>query len=115
VARRLQNITDEPIQNHILEAAGVTVEVTLRFLPQVAAWFADVTCAGKTRRGVRLAIGTLHVESANMPVDMVVRETSGLDIDPTRRDDFSTRRCELFFLMPDEMEAIRGGPVPVDG
>ena len=114
MARRLQEITDEPIQDHTLQAEGLTADITLRYIPQVGAWFADVDCAGKRRAGVRLAVGVLHMESANMPVDLVVRDTSGLGLDPTNRDDFSTRRCELYVLMPDEVETVRGAPVPED-
>jgi hypothetical protein len=113
MARRLQDITNEPIQTHRLQAEGISATITLRYVPQVQTWFADVECAGKSRYGVRLALGTLHIESANMPIDLVVRDTSDIGIDPTRRDDFSTGRCELLVLMPDDMEEVRGGPVPL--
>ena len=111
--RRLREITDEPIQRHQIQAEGVTATITLRYLPQVESWFADIDCAGIRRHGIRLALGVLHVQSANMPIDLVVRDTSDIDLDPIRRDDFSTRRCELYVMMPADMEEIRGAPVPV--
>lgn len=111
--RRLENVTDDPIQNHILEAQGITVNITLRWMPQVESWFASVEYNNIRRENIRLVVGTLHVESANMPLDIVVRDNSDFGLDPMRRDDFSTRRCDLFVLMPDEMEEIRGAPVPL--
>ena len=113
MARRVNGITDDTIQRHRIAAEGMRVEITLRWAPQVASWFADVVSGDRARYGVRLVVGALHVESANMPVDLVVRDRSGLGLDPTRRDDFSSRRCELFVMMPKDMEAIRGAPVPV--
>jgi hypothetical protein len=111
--RRLENVTDESIQNHILEAQGITVNLTLYWRPQVESWFADVEYGDIQRNGIRLVVGTLHVQSANMPLDIVVRDNSDFGLDPMRRDDFSTRRCDILVLMPDEMEEIRGAPVPL--
>lgn len=111
--RQLTNITEEPIQRHRLTAQDITIDVTLRWMPQVESWFADVEVGNKKRVGIRLVLGTLHIQSANMPTDMIVRDTSDINIDPIRRDDFATGRCELYFLMPDEMEEIRGAPVPI--
>ena len=111
--RRLENITSEPIQEHTLEAENITVEIILRWLPQVGSWFADVIYEDKARYGIRLVVGTLHIESANMPLDIVVIDNSELGLDPTRQDDFSTRRCDLIVAMPNDMEEIRGVPVPI--
>jgi len=111
--RKLANITAEPIQRHILEAEGITVNITLKWYPQVASWFADVKYGDKQRLGVRLVVGALHITSANMPFDLAVRDNSEFGLDPMRRDDFESGRCELFVLMPSEMEEYRGVPVPL--
>lgn len=113
MARAITGITDEPFQRHTVLFEDSEVVLTLRFHPTVAMWAMDVSYGGKASYGYKLALGTLHMRSRNYPFDFVVRDLSGVALDPFRVSDFSERRVELIMLDAAEMEALRGAPVPL--
>lgn len=106
----VQNITAERNQRHTIIFEESEVTLTLRFLPTVQSWFFDVEYNGKAVYGVRLACGVLHIESSNFPFDFFVPPAA---IDAFRATDFSEGRLSLVMLQADDMEAIRGAPVPL--
>jgi hypothetical protein len=107
---RIQNITNEPIQRHTIVFEESEITLTLRFLAGVQSWFFDVEFNGKSVYGVRLACGVLHIESSNFPFDFFIPPAQ---IDAFRATDFSDGRLNLIMLEADDMEAIRGAPVPI--
>ncbi len=110
--RQINNITDQPYQQHtiIFERQSITLE--LRFLPQVQRWMINVSYRGRPVSGVFLALGVLHINNNLFPFDFIVTESSGSELDPFKADDFVSR-CKLYMLEADEMESIRGLPVEV--
>lgn len=109
----IQNLTDEPHQRHVVTLGDYEAVLWLRFLPPAGRWFASVEYRDRAVRGVALAVGTLHIRSTNMPLDLAVIDNSGEGLDPMLRSDWATGRCSLYMLTADEMEALRGGPVPI--
>ena len=95
---QITNVTDEPIQRHVLIFDRGEAVVTLRYLPTVEMWKMRVEYNGDYIDGVKLSLGTLHFRHKNWPFD--------------RADDFLTGRCNLYILTPEEMIEIRGGDVP---
>jgi hypothetical protein len=47
----------------------------------------------------------------NQPFDFVCVDLSGNGIDPFKRQDFSSGRCEIYMLEAADMEQIRGAAV----
>lgn len=113
MAVRIQNLTDEPYQRHIVILDEQEVEVSIRYLSVVEGWFLDVTYAGRSAYGFKLALNTLHMQSQNYPFDFIVEDLTGRGIDPFRIDDFSENRCALYMLQGDDMAEIRGQYVPI--
>jgi len=110
---RLQNITDEPHQRHIILFADSQIELILRFHPTAEMWCFDATYKTKSTYGHKLSTGVLHIESTNFPFDFMVSDLSGNQLDPFKRDDFSSGRCALYMFDAEDMEALRGGSVPI--
>jgi len=84
----------------------------LRFLPAVQIWIMDVSYRGDDQNGIKLSAGVHHLRNFNYPFDFTVVLTDDTGIDPFRRDDFETGRCELYYITPAEMEQVRGLEVP---
>lgn len=111
--RQIENIgTDARPRFTILLDDG-SATLVLYYLAPVQMWFMDVSYKGKTRYGTALAVGTLHMESANFPFDFVVEDTSGEGIDPFQLYDFASGRCKLYMLSRSQMFMIRGVEVPI--
>ena len=87
--------------------------LVLRFYPTVGMWTFDATYKDTQILGRKLSVGVLHMLSRNMPFDFLVSANAGTGLDPFRLDDFSTERCSLFMLEADDMEVLRGAPVPL--
>lgn len=110
---RLDNITDETHQRHTIAFEETEVVLVLRFHPTVSMWTFDATYRGTRIIGRKLSVGVLHMLSRNMPFDFLVAANAGSGLDPLRRDDFAAGRCTLFMLQAEDMEVLRGVPVPV--
>lgn len=110
---RVQNITSETHQIHTIILADFELRLVLRFLPRAQIWIFDAEYRGRRVDGFKLSLGVLHITSSNLPFDVAVQDFSGTGIDPFKADDFETGRCHLYVLEPQDMEAIRGVPVPV--
>lgn len=108
----ITNITDEPIQRHILIFERGEAVVTLRHLPTVEMWKMRVEYNDGYIDGVKLSLGTLHFRHKNWPFDIALICTDGSGIDPYRADDFVSGRIEMYLVTPEEMIDIRGGDVP---
>lgn len=107
--RRIQNISNEPIQRHSIIIDEFEVVLRLRFYPKTQHWTFDVEYEGAAVYGIKLSLGVLHMVSANFPFDFAVVDNSGTGLDPFQRDDFVNGRCTLYMLEADEMEEVRGG------
>lgn len=110
--RRIENIGTEARQRFTLLLDDGNATLVIYYLSPVGRWFFDVTYGSISRYGIKLAVGVLHIESANMPLDFVVEDTSGEGIDPFQLSDFNSGRCKLYMLTADEMFNIRGVEVP---
>jgi len=111
--KQILNISDETYQRHVVLFEESEITMVLRYLPTVEMWVLDAAYKDTVLSGYRLALGALHMRSRNMPFDFIVLDTSGTGLDPYRRDDFSTSRCALYLLTPDDMELVRGQPVAI--
>lgn len=107
--RRVQNITDEPIQRHTILFDESEVTLTLRFFPKTQHWTFDAEYNGRSVFGIKLSTGVAHMVSQNQPFDFLVTDRSGLGFDPFQRDDFSSDRCRLYILDTADMVSIRDG------
>lgn len=105
---KINNITNESFQRHILLFQESEVIITLRFLSMVSIWVLDVEYKGKKRNGFKLSVDTLHMLSSNYPFDFIVNDNSNFKLDPININDFANGRCSLFLLEPPEIEFIRG-------
>lgn len=107
----IDNLTGDPAQLHSIKFGDKIITLVIRYLPMSEIWVATVTYNDRTISGVKLSLGVLHFRSKNFPFDFVVDDESGLSIDPSFLDDFSSKRCKLYLLESHEMEQIRGYPV----
>lgn len=111
---KIDNITDETMQRHIVIFQRSEVILTIRFYPRTEMWCFDVEYNDRAVRGLKLSVGTLHMLSQNQPFDFVVTDNSGNGIDPFKIDDFSNERCSLYMLESDDMiDVRRGAEVPI--
>lgn len=110
---KIENITGEAIQRHVILFQENEVILTLRFLSMVSIWIIDVEYKGKKAKGFKLSVDTFHMLSSNFPFDFVVNDNSKLMLDPIDVSDFVNGRCSLFMLEPLEIEAIRGVKIEV--
>ena len=108
---RIQNITDEPIQRHTILFEESEIIFTLRFYPRTQIWMFDAEFGDKKVYGLKLSVGVLHMLSQNQPFDFVCGDLSRNGIDPFKRQDFSSGRCEIYMLEAADMELIRGAAV----
>jgi hypothetical protein len=106
--KRLQNITDEPIQRHTILFEQSEITFVLRFYPRTGVWLFDAEFGNKRVFGLKLSVGVLHMLSQNQPFDFVCLDRSGNGIDPFTRQDFSAGRCEIYLLEAADMQSIRG-------
>ncbi len=113
MAVRIQNITAEPHQRHVLLFEESEIVLVLRYYPTIETWAYDVEYKGQVASGYKLSVGVLHMESRNFPFDFIVADVAAAGLDPFRIDDFSTDRCALYLLDAADMEVIRDGPVPL--
>ena len=111
--KRVQNITDGTHQRHTIAFVESEIQLVLRFAPTVGMWTADIAYRDVVIYGVALSLGVLHIRSHNLPFDFIVTDLSTTGLDPFRRDDFSGDRCALYLLEADDMEELRGAPVPL--
>lgn len=109
---RIENLSSDAHQRHTLLIDRGQVALVLRYLPAVQIWIMDVEYLGKAQRGVKLSASVLHIRSFNFPFDFTVVVTDNSGVDPFRLDDFSSGRCELYFVTPAEMVDLRGLEVP---
>jgi hypothetical protein len=106
--RRIQNITDEPIQRHTILFEKAEIIFTLRFYPRTQIWMFDAEFGDKKVYCLKLSVGVLHMLSQNQPFDFVCIDRSGNGIDPFTRQDFSGGRCNIYMLEAADMVLIRG-------
>lgn len=111
--KRVQNITNEPIQRHTIVFEESEITLTLRFYPRTQIWCFDAEFGDWAVYGLKLSVGVLHMVSQNQPFDFIVTDESGVGIDPFQRTDFTSGRCLLYLLEPDDMVELRGDEVPL--
>lgn len=109
---KIQNITSEPYQEHILLFNETEITIRLRFFELIGFWSLDVEYKGKAIYGVKLSIGTLLITSQNLPFDFAIDDLSNSGIDPFKADDF-TSRCNLYLIETSEIEIIRNTKLEV--
>jgi hypothetical protein len=107
------NITTDPFQRHVITTERGPITLLLRFYPRAQFWTLSVDYLGTVRNGLKLSMGTLHMRSANFPFDFIVTDNGATGIDPFTVEDFASGRCRLLMLEREDMEEIRGQPVPI--
>ena len=110
---RIQNITAEAHQQHIIVFDESEIELTLRYYFPVEMWAFDVVYKDNVANGYKLSTDVLHMRSRNLPFDFIVRDNTDAGLDPFRLDDFAAGRCSLYLLDSSDMELIRDAPVPI--
>lgn len=113
MARKIDDISDETVQDHVIQFEQDEIELRLQFHPFNQIWTFNVSFKGKSANGVKLSVGTLHIRSENFPFDFVVSDESGEGLDPFQASDFSDGRSILYMYDADDMEDIRGAAVPI--
>lgn len=111
--RLLTNINQNAFQEHIILFGESEVTLILRYASVVQQWFFDATYKDFTITGIKLAVDTLHMLSANQPFDFIVTDESKSGLDPFKLSDFADNRTLLYILEADDMEQIRGVEVPI--
>lgn len=113
MAVKINNLTDEMKQRHIILFEESEIVLILKFNPSAQIWTIDVTYKDISIYGYKLSLSVSHFESKNLPFDFVVEDATGEGIDPFKKDDFSQGRCLLYMLETDDMEIVRDAPVPI--
>lgn len=113
MAAFIENLGSEPSQRHTIVLNDSELILSLRFLNSIERWVFDVEYKGVKIYNKPLAVGTLHIDSYNLPFDFAVEDTSGSGIDPFRLTDFADGRCNIVLLDADDMASIRGYRVEV--
>lgn len=111
--RTLETVGSEGAQQIIITFLEEPVTIKLRFLSVVEMWIMDVTYGENVIQGVRLSVGVGLLISRLFPFDFIVQDTTANGQDPFQKTDFSTGRCVLYFLEPEEADELRGFPVAV--
>lgn len=105
---RLLTVGAEPKQKIRVPLGDDVVIIDLIFRPMVQSWFIDVTfrdvviCQGR-----RLVLGVLMLEDLQKPFDLIIYDSSKLDLDPFSLTDF-TGRCKLYVLEREDLISLRG-------
>jgi hypothetical protein len=91
-----------------LTEEGVTIDITLRFLPAVQAWVMDLKYQSFSVYGERLIVGlnVFRKYKNILPFGVLVDSLDGGD--PFIIDDFTSGRCTLAILNEDEVSQAEG-------
>ena len=108
----IMNITDDPFQKHTVVSPVAPITLELRFYPRAQFWTLSIKYLEKVINGLKLSNGVLHCRSHNLPFDFIVVDKSNTGIDAFKADDFSSGRLRLIMLEREDMELIRGQPIP---
>lgn len=109
---QIENLSNDPHQQHTLIVADGEIGLELRYLATVQQWHAWVEWKGRRIGGVKLSGGSFHFRAFNLPFDIACQVTDATGLDPFRVDDFSGGRCLLYLVTRAEMAEIRGADVP---
>lgn len=108
----IMNISDDPYQKHTIVTPESPVNIELRFYPKAQFWTLSVRYGEKIINGLKLSLGVLHMRSHNLPFDFIAVDKSNTGIDPFKADDFVSGRIRLLMLDRQDMEEVRGQPIP---
>ena len=109
---QIQNIGNEPKQRLTIEAEDYEVTITLNW-NILEEWGMDIIYNDLEIYNIKLSINVLHIRNYNLPFDFTCIDTSDSGIDPCLIDDFKNGRIELYMVLKDEMEQIRGLKVEI--
>lgn len=107
MAKKITNISDETRQRHTILFNNSEIILNIIFLPFVEKWFFNVSYKDFILSGTKMSVGVLHMLSSGQPFDFIILDNSDNGLDPFKRDDFSSGRCSMFLIEPDEMQDIR--------
>jgi hypothetical protein len=105
---RITNITKDANQKHTILFESNNIDLVLLYHSIIQQWSFNVSYRGVQRNGIRLALGTRHLESAHLPFDFIIEDNARLDVDPFLISDFASGRLSLFLIERDELKQIRG-------
>ena len=104
---RLDGITDEAYQQHIIPWQNENMVFNLRYVSTVQSWFVDIEYKNE-KCGAELAtLGALMFESSSFPFRVQVVDKLGSGLDPFEKNDFIDR-IEIRFMDLDDAEKVRG-------
>jgi hypothetical protein len=109
MARLLGNFTDAAHQRHTILFSEFEIIFTIRFFPLIQMWSFDCEYKDFNVYGQKLSCGTTHIKELNQPFDFVVTDNQQAGLDPMFADDFSSGRCSIYLLEPEDMRDIRNG------
>ena len=93
-----------PYQEQIFKFAGMTIRLTLRYLPTPDVWEADLYDEDQAKQiitGLQLVTGIPLLERKNLPFFLWLTDESDLKIDPAGGEDIGGR-CLLYIVSKDD-------------
>jgi hypothetical protein len=106
----INKITDDPQQNMTLNGIpGISIGLTLRFMPRIQRWAAGVTYNGISYNGIAVVSSPnlLRPWKNILPFGLMCIRADGLD--PYTIEDFQTQISNLYLLDATDVAALESG------
>ena len=103
----INKITADPSQSLILTGIrGLQINMTLRFMPRIAAWQMGIAYGDFSAQGIAVvtSLNMLRQFKNNIPFGIACVRTDGLD--PNAVDDFAAQTANLYLLDADDVQVI---------
>lgn len=106
----INKITNDPSQQISLTGIpGITIDMTLRYLPRMQMWMMGLSYNDVVINGIIVvtAANMLRQFKNNIPFGIACLMANGLD--PYNQNDFATQAANLYLLNSDEVEQLEAG------
>jgi hypothetical protein len=106
----INKITNDPQQQmNLTGIPGVTIKMTLRWMPRIQGWIAGFALGSTIIEGVQVVTGAnmLRQFKNNIPFGIACLTASGLD--PYTINDFATQAANLYLLNAADVAALESG------
>jgi hypothetical protein len=113
MSKRIENITDEYNQRHVITTDFGEISLSLNYSTITKSWSISVVYGTTGIYGKRIALNVPTFLEQNLPFDFVCLDSSGQEVEPFLKNDFSSERCKLYLLEPEDVRQIRGFSVPL--
>ena len=105
--KRLNGLTTDAIQQHIVPWDGDNIVVRLRFVQTVASWFVDVEYQGRKYGSDLMVLGSFCFDGTALPFRILCIDKLRQGIDPFSIEDLANR-VEVLFFTSSEADSYRG-------